>query len=869
MELILKLADSDGVFLETSPVYRPCSEQGVASQEALEALDATRHDLEETQAELRTARSSMEEQASHINDLQTELETYVAGGVSAELQKLKEDCQAEKEKNRQTWKVHCEHIAEQDVLVSAKDDEIASLKRQLAELRTQQRGDRGRRSQSGVDSRSPSRLRSTETSQSPVSGVGESLSEQRNVADHLLEPSPEGRSSGVPRPRRGKAPPVDQFTGENVEVQLEDWLPALERAAAWNGWSQSDRLLQLAGHLRGRALQEWNLLDLTDKTSFTPAVEALRLRLDPGSKAVAAQDFRHAAQGDEEQVADFIRRLEKTFRIAYCRDKLSDETRDALLYGQLQESLCFDLVRAPAVSGAQSYKELCVAAKSEERRQAALKQRKQYHLPKQVIGTPSIASRPHRTNPPQLPAQEDTASKRPPSTETRTCYKCGRRGHLASACRQPRSESGGSTLRAGGSTKQVQVEKAMQGQPTLSQEPETPLELLFSSSEEEEAGVRVVHVKDQGSFPQCAKVQIQGVPVYGVLDSGADISIMGGNLFRKVAAAARLKKKDFKKADKVPRTYDQKPFTLDGRMDLDVSFDGKTMHTPVYIKMNAHEQLLLSEGVCRQLGLISYHGEVERWKNVRKQAPRLGDSRAPALPLATVGAQVPTVRVRLVQTVNLLPHQGKMVQVRADPGFSEEGHMLLEPTPHGSGVQVDMAILQPTKEGTALVLIFNPMGCSCHLEQGSTVGDVSSAALVEPSVDPGEAQPQPVTEVRQIQSETVVTWRRKRLAELVGESELLDKTQQERLLEFLGSCHDVFSLEDQERGETDLVEMRILTGDAAPKKLPARRMPFVVRQEVARQLKLMQDAGVIRPPPARGQVRWLWSERRTGAIGSV
>ena len=110
-------------------------------------------------------------------------------------------------------------------------------------------------------------------------------------------------------------------------------------------------------------------------------------------------------------------------------------------------------------------------------------------------------------------------------------------------------------LRAGGSTKQVQVEKAMQGQPTLSQEPETPLELLFSSSEEEEADVRVVHVKDQGSFPQCAKVQIQGVPVYGVLDSGADISIMGGNLFRKVAAAARLKKKDFKKADKVPRTY--------------------------------------------------------------------------------------------------------------------------------------------------------------------------------------------------------------------------------------------------------------------------------------------------------------------------
>lgn len=62
--------------------------------------------------------------------------------------------------------------------------------------------------------------------------------------------------------------------------------------------------------------------------------------------------------------------------------------------------------------------------------------------------------------------------------------------------------------------------------------------------------------------------------MYGIVDSGPDISIIGGDLFRKVASAAHLKKRDFKKADKVPRTYDQKPFALDGRMDLDVTFDG-------------------------------------------------------------------------------------------------------------------------------------------------------------------------------------------------------------------------------------------------------------------------------------------------------
>ena len=66
----------------------------------------------------------------------------------------------------------------------------------------------------------------------------------------------------------------------------------------------------------------------------------------------------------------------------------------------------------------------------------------------------------------------------------------------------------------------------------------------------------MVTLRDSGSFPHCAKISLQGVPVYGILDSGTDISIIGGTLFKRVAAAARLKKHDLKKADKIPRTYD-------------------------------------------------------------------------------------------------------------------------------------------------------------------------------------------------------------------------------------------------------------------------------------------------------------------------
>ena len=160
---------------------------------------------------------------------------------------------------------------------------------------------------------------------------------------------------------------------ESLEVKFYNWYPMLQRAATWNGWSEQETLIQLAGHLRKRALLEWNLLEENEKTSLGSVVVALRERLDPGSRSTAVQDFRYARQ----RVGDFILRLERIFRSAYGRDAMSSETRSALLYGQLQEGLLYELLKAPAVSGAQKYSELCVTARNEEKRLAGLRRRQQ------------------------------------------------------------------------------------------------------------------------------------------------------------------------------------------------------------------------------------------------------------------------------------------------------------------------------------------------------------------------------------------------------------------------------------------------------------------------------------------------------------
>jgi len=93
---------------------------------------------------------------------------------------------------------------------------------------------------------------------------------------------------------------------------------------------------------------------------------------------------------------------------------------------------------------------------------------------------------------------------------------------------------------------------------------EDPVTLLSSDSSDDP--VHRVVVTDKGSQTHRAGVVIQGVPPLGVVDIGAEITIVGDELLQKVASANRLNKSRFKHLDKTPRTYDQQVVKLNGRM---------------------------------------------------------------------------------------------------------------------------------------------------------------------------------------------------------------------------------------------------------------------------------------------------------------
>ena len=57
--------------------------------------------------------------------------------------------------------------------------------------------------------------------------------------------------------------------------------------------------------------------------------------------------------------------------------------------------------------------------------------------------------------------------------------------------------------------------------------------------------------------------------------------------------------------------------------------------------------------------------------------------------------------------------------------------------------------------------------------------------------------------------------------------------------------NDVFALDETDRGETDLIQLEINTGEAPPIKQSFRRMPYAAREEVANQLHQMRKLNVV------------------------
>jgi len=180
-------------------------------------------------------------------------------------------------------------------------------------------------------------------------------------------------------------------------------------------------------------------------------------------------------------------------------------------------------------------------------------------------------------------------------------------------------------------------------------------------------------------------VQIEGVPIRGIVDTGSDITVLNRAAFQGIATACGLKREQFKPPDRTACTYGHQLLKWDGQIDLHIKFGEKAR---VYVNFNVPDALLLSENVCSKLAIVTYHPEVQAVPPATDQNKSKKNKKS---------------RIRLVQTVHLPADSSALVQVEFKESIDTTYLMLeLDQSWHNT-LMVNDCLLRNDGSGSALL----------------------------------------------------------------------------------------------------------------------------------------------------------------------
>ena len=246
--VVIELRNEDGAFLTIEPepeIERDHEELGtggaVGAETAGEDEDGTESDSRSREAELET-------ELNRLMEENTVLQEEVSG--------LRDGMEEARRKYKEVWRMNCEQLAEHDVSLAAKEDEVESLNERIPELEARgalPESEAVRRpsvSASPWSSAVRGALPESEAVRRPSMSTFPGSSAVRSIPAGVAAPpaerkpaSRQTRFASEPIPRWGKAPPIDAFDGEHAGITFDDWLPTLQRAAVWNGWSEDESLM--------------------------------------------------------------------------------------------------------------------------------------------------------------------------------------------------------------------------------------------------------------------------------------------------------------------------------------------------------------------------------------------------------------------------------------------------------------------------------------------------------------------------------------------------------------------------------------------------------------------------------------------------
>ena len=702
--------------------------------------------------------------------------------------------------------------------------------------------------------------------------TGTGPSSLRHVFESFLETQAKLLDRQATAAAVNSAPPLDSFTGEDLESHdhsFERWLTRFEERASMLSWTNELKLYHLKQHLSKTALQVLELLPSSTRSSYSTLVEALKARFKPVDiEKLWGLQF-HQLMQTNQSVEKLGLQLMSLARKAF--PMLGEKELDRMLKGRFFQALQSKWQRklgAPKVG--ESFSDLYDRARTAERhdqhfqtsREGSSQSRKQSTDKRETVTTPKETGEPSR--------------KRVSSLK---CFGCGELGHFKRNCphkdklstdiseskgkreypsQQNRSEAPGSTSTASGSSFSV-IEAGSLKLPEASvaalsdEQLESILRQRRCTREQgllDTSEGKVSAVTGSGSPAAVGPileldVLVGGVAVAAMIDTGAQSSIVSRSFLHRVGRQLRSKGIPVPKLQPASvRLYGkdgaagQHELDVTAQVTLPVETGGVVVHTIFFVQPDSTQDCLIGMNAAPALGLSF----------LDKQG----------MPLRTTSPDnCNSATVNLVHTKAIPARSHSFVEAEVSAEFVEGACVVFEPDSHclqRYGVGAVESLVCVNDQRKVLLPVVNYHQSDAHLDRGTVLGHVK---LYSECTDSEDAHGVDLVHVPQ--SGNGSTKQEACIAAVSGDADsqtLLDAVQWPEtkdsgelggLKALVAEYRDIFALTNDELGCTDVVQHRIDTEEHTPIKQYPRRTPFVQRTKIAKLVADMEKKGVISP----------------------
>ena len=627
---------------------------------------------------------------------------------------------------------------------------------------------------------------------------------------------------------------VGRFTGKYGDEDFEVWLADFYEATADCRWTDKQRAQWFSWFLSGAAKNTWQrALHKEEKKSWSDIVRIYKghygVHMEPRTAYLRCHELRYE---DFLSVKGLLESMKDYQRMAL--DQLSDDNLLSILWNKAPYRLQKEVGDIKDWSLQELFERLLRAeariAEHDRRVKTEPTKRTQRTVMKDENNIEANVTQKRPSS-----GRQNHHGSVEMQLKNIKCFKCHKKGHVAKDCSQTVN-----------STRVIAAEET-----TSDEECWIHVRVLTTESTLEQTAV-----SNTGPTYK-ANVVVEGLKSRALLDNGSQISLVRTEMLPKLKEINNWSMEECK--SKTSKMVSQ-PLGAGGNelearkivlLSVTLEATGKSLLIPCYVVDSTRP---LWKGAVRNCGLVlgtnamvGFGIELVHTNGMTVQ-PVYRDSEL------VEPAKKNVTRVVLSGVTRIGPQETKFVRVNMvqSGGINEPPQVIA----NASGIvspnedilaNVSCDFMKQLWTGESNVMIeLNNWGTTPQtLVKGQEIGLIEPAMLVE-SEDPLWNDGEEDASVRVCHAEGSAE-RKVRLKKMLQIANNCSDEDRKQLESMLLEHNNVFALDDQELGETDMVTHSIDTGSAKPVQTLPRRLPYALRKELELELSTLLDTGCIEP----------------------